>query len=89
MLTVHVEAMAGQDIAEAIEEMCVLASRLGCIVVAKLNDVHTMAKPGCDPRELFSQWEKVLGDNRIRYKCVCAQPIRLPRVWEISAEGKT
>lgn len=85
MLTVEVQASAGQDIAEAIEEMCILASRLGCLVIADLNGVRTMAKPGCDPRDLFAQWDSELASKR-PYKIVCAQPVTLTRAWDRSAE---
>lgn len=78
MLTLKVEAGAGEDVRDIIQEMCLLAARMGCLVRAELNSVVTMAKPGADPRELYKQWEAEL-DSKRQYKIVCGQPIEIPR----------
>lgn len=87
MLTIKATAMGGDDVSETIEQMCVLASRLGCIVELKFNDVTMMAKPGCDPRDLHAKWEVESG-AKSQYKIVCAQPVTLPRAWDRPAVGK-
>jgi len=78
MLTIEVKAGAGEDIRDIIEDMCVLASRLGHMVVADLNGVRTMAKPGADPRELYVRWDEELGSKR-PYKIVCGHTVDIPR----------
>lgn len=77
-LTVRVEVSAGSDIRSALEEMCVLASRLGCVVRAEMNQVHMMVKPGSDPREAYALWEDEV-DSKRPYKVACAQPVEIPR----------
>ena len=78
MLTLKVEAGAGEDVRDIIQEMCLVAARTGCMIVADLNQVRTMAKPGADPRELHRQWEAEMESKR-PYKIVCGQPIEIPR----------
>lgn len=78
MLTLEVKAGAGEDIRDIIQEMCLLAARTGCLVLAELNQVRTMAKPGADPRELYARWEAEMESKR-PYKIVCGQPIEIPR----------
>ena len=78
MLTLKVEAGAGEDIRDIIEEMCLLAARTGCIIRADLNGVGTMIKPGADPREAYAGWESELEGKR-PYKITCAQPVTIPR----------
>ena len=79
MLTIKVECSAGDDIRDAIEEMCILASRTGCLVSASLNSVTTMAKPGADPRDLYQKWCAELESKAGFYKVCCAQPIEIER----------
>jgi len=81
MLTIKAEVSGGAAIQEACEDLCLLASRLGCIVRAEMNGVVAMAKPGSDPRDLFQLWERELESKR-SYKVVCAQPVELERPWE-------
>jgi hypothetical protein len=81
MLIVNAEAQAAQDVAEAIEELCILASRLGCMVTVKFNDVGLTAKPGADPRELLAKWKELV-DSKRAFKYACAQPVELPRAWQ-------
>lgn len=88
-LSTKVEVGAGCDIRDAIQEMCILASRWGCIVHAELNGVTTMAKPGADPRELYKSWEMELKSKR-QYKVVCGQPAEIERneSWDMPTVGK-
>lgn len=92
LLTLNVEAGAGEDVRDIIQEMCLLAARTGCLVLAELNQVRTMAKPGADPRELYARWEAEMASKR-PYKIVCGHPIEIPRdkPWDLprSQLGKT
>lgn len=87
MLTIKVEAGAGDDIRDIIPEMCLVAARTGCIVIAELNGVRTMAKPGSDPREIYRRWDEELTSKR-PYKICCGQPIEIPRdkPWDAPAQ---
>ena len=75
MLTVKVEASAGDDIVkEVLPEMCDLANRIGCLIVADLNSVHSMVKPGADPDEAGRLWNEALQSKR-PYKIFCAHSV--------------
>jgi hypothetical protein len=70
MLILRVEASAGADIRkEVLPEMCALANRIGCLIVADLNSVHSMVKPGADPDEAARLWDEAL---QRPYKIFCA-----------------
>jgi len=92
LLTLEVQAGAGDDIRDIIQEMCLVAARTGCLVVADLNSVRTMAKPGADPRDIYAKWEAELESKR-PYKIVCGHPVEIPRdkSWDQprSQSGKT
>jgi hypothetical protein len=78
VLSLKVDPMPGSDIAEACEELCILASRLGCIVEMKFNDVHVAAKPGADPIDLRQQWGEA-SNSKSAFKFICGQPVQVPR----------
>lgn len=77
MLTMKVEGMAGSDVREILTEMCILASRLGCIIAADLNTVHCMVKPGADPRDAYEKWSVELRSDR-QHPMFCAHSIEIP-----------
>ena len=77
MLTIKVDGMAGSDVREILTEMCILASRFGCIVAADLNGVHCMVKPGADPRDAYEKWSVELRSDR-QHPMFCAHPIEIP-----------
>jgi hypothetical protein len=81
MLTVKVEGMLGNDVRDIFIEMCMLASRLGCIVAANVNSVHAMVKPGADPRDAYAQWEAEIA-GKGPHKVFCAHPVEIPRDME-------
>lgn len=78
MLTIKVEAGAGEDIRDIIEEMCLVAARTGCIILSELNQVRTMAKPGSDPRDVYAKWKAEL-ESKPPYKICCGQTVQIPR----------
>lgn len=74
MLTVKVEASPGASIPDdVLPEMCDLANKIGCLIVADLNSVHSMVKPGADPVDAARLWDEALQSKR-PYKIFCAQP---------------
>lgn len=81
MLTLKVEAMAGEDVRTILAEMALVAARTGCMVCSNLNGVHAMVKPGADPREAWRQWDAEITGKR-PYKIFCAQPVEMPAAWE-------
>lgn len=78
MLSIQVEAEAGDDVQSTIEQMCVLASRLGCEIHVVFNGVHLYARPGSDPRELASAWE-VARLSKQPERVASAQTVKLTR----------
>lgn len=87
MLTIKAEASPGEHVAEAITELCILASRLGCMVSIDFNGVGLTAKPGADPRDLLEKWRRLQNSDQ-QYKYACAQPMQLERD-PLRSEGKS
>lgn len=78
MLTLEVDTIKGEDIRGIIEEMCLLASRTGCMIRTDLNGVATMIKPGADPRNVYGLWEIALESKHHR-KVICGEPVTIAR----------
>ena len=72
-LHIEVRALAGSHVADIINDQCALANRIGIAVHCKVNGVLVMAKPLCDPAELYGLWEAELSSSR-QYKICCGHP---------------
>ena len=59
-------------------QISALANRIGCMIVADLNSVHSMVKPGADPDEAGRLWDAALQSKR-PYKIFCAHDASLDR----------
>lgn len=59
-LSIDIDAAPGTDISVCIQEMVMLANRLGISVRCKMNGVNTLAAPGDDPKEIWKSWQSAL-----------------------------
>lgn len=69
-ISIEVQASAGSDVAEIINDQCALANRLNIRVDCSLNGVKVMSQPLCDPAALYALWSEELVSNH-QYKIVC------------------
>jgi hypothetical protein len=72
-ISIEVKASPGSDIAEIINDQCALANRLNIRVDCSLNGVTVMAKPLCNPADLYALWSEEM-DSKRPYKIVCGHP---------------
>jgi len=72
-ISIDVHASLGADVAEIINDQCALATRLNIRVDCDINGVKVIAKPLCDPADLYNAWSAALVSKR-QYKIVCGQP---------------
>jgi Zn ribbon nucleic-acid-binding protein len=71
MMSICVRFSGGDAIADACVDACALATKLGCWVEFKFNDVQCMAAPHSDPVKLADAQQRVQ-DSDSRYKLVVA-----------------
>lgn len=61
---IEVNFLGGEPIRSACIEACALATRIGCDVHFKFNDVTCMAFMHSDPADLEASWEEVSKSKR-------------------------
>lgn len=63
-LYIDVKVYGGSDIPKAINQMVLLANRIGLTVWADLNGVRTLARPMDDPQMITLDWHEALKNKR-------------------------
>ena len=67
-IIMRVEVSAGTDIKDTCYDLCELAAKLGCVVIADFNGVKVFAHPGDNPTELAEAWnEALMSDSRYKF----------------------
>lgn len=74
MLTIKAEAQPGQDIESAARDAVELATRTGCMVDVKFNEVLCVAMPMGDPRQLVKEYHEALRDRRQHKMAFAREP---------------
>jgi hypothetical protein len=74
VLTIRAEAQPGQDIKSAARDAVELATRTGCMVDLKFNDVLCVAMPLGDPRQMVKEFHEALESKRQHRMAFAREP---------------
>lgn len=74
-LYLKVEASAGSETLEVIEDLVALADRVGATVECSMNGVTVLARPGVSAANLFREFERQLQDaGPSKYRLASVRP---------------
>ena len=74
MLTIEATAQPGQDIESAARDAVELATRTGCLVDMRFNEILCVAFPLGDPRQLVKEFHEALASKRQHKMAFAREP---------------